>query len=524
VALPLALAFGVASGLGPLAGLYGSIFCGFFAAVLGGTPAQITGPTGPMTVVTAAIVARFAALGQKELVFSVVILAGVFQILLGILKLGSYVRLVPRPVTSGFMSGVGVIILSTQWLAVVGSVPTSSTWAAIQAAGTALANINQQAVAIGSISLLCALYTPKAIAKFVPGSLIGLLAGTATAYFGKLNVLTLGQIPAGLPVPRMPSFPVELLPTIVASALVLALLGGIDSLLTSLVADSLTGDFHDSEKELVGQGVGNIVSGAFGGVAGAGATVRTVVNVRAGGRTPLSGATHSVVLLCIVAGLGRFAQHIPQACLAGLLLKSGWEVLDLPYLARARQLPIESVFVMAVVLLMTVFVDLIAAVAVGVSLMSVLYVKDTAEVMMNNCNLVTSETDEGSKEFRQLLSPEEKDLVRRSHGTVAMFMLEGSFAFGAANGLLRKMVPALERFDTTILDLTDTDDMDDTAALAIEELMQQADTVGRRLFVCGATGLVQQTFAQLGMTKSLRQAPDTTREATLRAVVTPAAV
>lgn len=523
VALPLALAFGVASGLGPLAGLYGSIFCGFFAALLGGTPSQITGPTGPMTVVTAGIVTQFVRLGKPNMVFTVVMMAGVIQVALGKLKLGSYVRLVPQPVTSGFMSGVGVIILSTQWLSLVGASPVSTTAAALQQAGAALANVNMHALFVGSLSLLLTVCTPPAVARIVPGSLIGLVVGTATAYFNHLNVPCLGSIPFGLPSPLMPMATLELFPTMMASAMVLAVLGSIDSLLTSLVADSLTGNYHDSEKELVGQGVGNIMSGLFGGVAGAGATVRTVVNVKAGGRSRLSGMMHSVILLAIVLGLGRLAGHIPLACLGGLLMKSGWDVLDLPYLARIKQLPKESVVVMTLVLFMTVFVDLIAAVAAGVALMSLLYVRDTAEVMMSHCNMLTSKTDDSSREMQQLLSPQERRLIKSSQGRIAIFMLEGSFAFGAANGLLRKMVPSLETFETTVLDLTDTDAMDDTAALAVEELLTKSSSLGRQLYICGAGAKVLAMFDRLGMVSGMRQPPNTSREATLQSIVVPLA-
>lgn len=518
VALPLALAFGVASGLGPLAGLYGSIFVGFFAAVFGGTPSQISGPTAPMTVTCAGIVAKYAAIGQQSLVFSVIMMAGVIQMVLGWLRLGSYIQLVPKPVTSGFMTGIGCIILSTQWPTLLGHAPAPSAMAAAQHAAEFIAHPNSQALLVGGVSLLCSVCTPVAVSRYVPGSLLGLVAGTLTAFYGRMDLPTLGAIPSGLPLPRLPSFPVELFPSMLVSAVVLAVLGAIDSLLTSLVADSLTSNYHDSDKELRGQGIGNTLSGLFGGVAGAGATVRTVVNVRAGGRTPLSGALHSLVLLAIVAGLGRYASLIPLATLGGLLLKSGWDVLDWPYIRRLPQLPNSSVGVMVLVLLLTVFVDLIVAVAVGCAVMSVLYVKDTAAVQLSHCSLLSSASDRSSAALREL-SPQEAQLLSSSAGRVGFFMLEDSLAFAAANGLVRKVVPAFKQFDAVILDVTEVDPVDDTAALAIEEILAKGMSCGKRFIVCGASDRVVAMFDRLQMTGNMPIPPNISRQAALEAAL-----
>ena len=367
IALPLALAFGVASGLGPIAGLYGAIAVGFFAAIFGGTPAQVSGPTGPMTVVMAVIVAEHA--GHLGEAFAIVILGGAFQLLFGIVKVGRYVSYTPHSVVSGFMSGIGIIIILIQTLPFFGLATVSGgPIGAIQAWPEVASSLNVDALIIASISLAIMVFWPRRLGTVLPAPLAALVIGTLLGLFLFKGAPIIGEVPTGLPELHMPQITLTALPIIVQPALILALLGSIDSLLTSLVADSITRTRHNSDRELIGQGIGNMIAGLIGGLPGAGATMRTVINVRAGGRTPVSGALHALVLLALVLGLGPVAEVIPHAALAGILVKVGWDIIDWGYLKRIRRAPRDKVIVMLVTLGLTVFVDLITAVAVGLIL------------------------------------------------------------------------------------------------------------------------------------------------------------
>ena len=338
VALPLALAFGVASGAGPIAGLYGAIFVGLFAALFSGTPAQVSGPTGPMTVVMAGVFTQFGH--EPAMAFTVVMLAGLLQILFGVLKLGRYINLMPFPVISGFMSGIGVIIIILQLAPLVGhTAPVGGILIALVHVPQAYSSPAIEATAIGLLALFIVFAWPARLGRIVPPPLVALVIGTLAAMFALPGAPVLGEIPTGLPQPILPLFDLASVPLMLRAALILAVLGTIDSLLTSLVADNVTQSHHKSNRELIGQGIGNAIAGVFGAIPGAGATMRTVVSVRAGGRTPISGALHALVLLAIVLGLGGFAERIPHAVLAGILIKVGLDIIDWGYLQRVRRAP-----------------------------------------------------------------------------------------------------------------------------------------------------------------------------------------
>ncbi|MEE4661940.1 MAG: SulP family inorganic anion transporter, partial [Halieaceae bacterium] len=301
VALPLALAFGVASGAGPVAGLYGAICVGLFASLFGGTPSQISGPTGPMTIVSAALFTQFGS--QPAVAFTVVMMTGGFQILFGLLKIGRYINLMPYPVISGFMTGIGGILIIMQLDPLMGFDAPASVLNALTVLPENLSRPSWAAVLIGITALLLCLYTPRSIGRILPPPLLALIVGSLGAAF-VVDVPVLGSIPSALPSLVLPSVDMEQLKDMLTTALVLAALGSVDSLLTSLVADNATATFHDSDKELVGQGFGNLAAGLLGGIPGAGATIRTLTNIQAGGRTCLSGIIHGLTLLLIVAGLG----------------------------------------------------------------------------------------------------------------------------------------------------------------------------------------------------------------------------
>ncbi|MGB9730806.1 SulP family inorganic anion transporter [Calditerrivibrio nitroreducens] len=321
VALPLALAFGVASGMGAKAGLYGAIFLGFFAALLGGTKTQISGPTGPMTVVMASIVT--AVKGDVSSVVMIIMLAGIFQIIFGIIKLGSFIRYIPYPVVSGFMSGIGIIIIILQINPALGSPIKGSPILTIASLGSTLSNINLQALFVFIITLLILYLTPKKIGKIIPTPLLALIIVTPIANILNFDIQKIGNIPQGVPSPIIPSINLHMISIAFTFSLSLAILGAIDSLLTSLVADSITRTKHDPNRELIGQGVGNALAGLFGGIPGAGATMRTVINVKTGGNSRLSGIIHAIFLFIVLIGAGKYASYIPMALLRVFLSKLG---------------------------------------------------------------------------------------------------------------------------------------------------------------------------------------------------------
>lgn len=387
IALPLALAFGVQSGLGAAAGLYGAIAVGVLAAALGGTATQASGPTGPMTVVSASIVAMgIARAGSIEAGMGIILLAfmlgGLIQIALGFLGVGKYIRYFPYPVISGFMSGVGLIIITLQVWPFLGAASPKTTLDVFTQISTPLSQINWGAVLLGGITVAVYYLFPR-LTKAVPSVLVALLAGTVVSRFAGFDVPIIGAIPTGLPALQvgiiLAAVPEHLL-SVIGSGITLALLGSIDSLLTSVIADNVTRTKHDSRRELIGQGIGNTVAAIFGGIPGAGATKGTVVNITAGGKTRLSGVVHGLLLLAVLLGAGQFAAYIPLSVLAGLLIPVGFAIIDYKGLRHLRDVPRADAVVLLMVLSITVFGNLIYAVGVGIVLASVLFMKKASDL------------------------------------------------------------------------------------------------------------------------------------------------
>ena len=501
VALPLAIAFGVATGAGPIAGLYGAACVGLFAALFGGTPSQISGPTGPMTIVSASVFTQFA--DQPAVAFTVVMMAGAFQVLFGAMRLGRFVNLMPYPVISGFMTGIGVILILMQLEPLLGYPTPESVLNAITVLPAEITNPNPHAVAIGVVSLGVCLFTPNKLNRLVPAPLLALITASLMT-IALPNAAVLGFIPTGLPQWQIPAFSFEQLNSMLVSAAVLGALGSIDSLLTSLAADNVTRTFHDSDKELVGQGIGNIVAGVFGGLPGAGATIRTLTNVKAGGRTPLSGVVHAVVLFLVVLGLGPALSIIPHAALAGILIKVGLDVIDWRYLKRMLRAPRIDVVLMFVVLVLTVLVDVITAVAAGVVMASLAFVKESAELQIESIRALSD------PDHAQFLSPEESVLFRRCGGRLLFLYLSGLMSFGAAKELSRRIGIA-DTFDIFVLDLHDVPKVDGSAALALEEIIDQAVSEGKDVLMVGLSAPVARLLAQMGI---LDRFKETTRFAT----------
>ncbi len=528
VALPLALAFGVSSGLGPDAGLYGAIFIGIFAAMFGGTPSQISGPTAPMTAVSLLIVSGIVGAYDGDIsralpaILTVFILSGIIQIVLGSLQLGKYIKYIPYPVVSGFMTAIGVIIIATQLLPSMGYYPkddlvyvetfkaqaeevllekilkdeagegylvledfteterraalisedeiaqeakllandhSKSVYGALSILPRAIQSINYLEFVLAFMTILI-IYGFKKITTAVPSTLVALLAVSSVAYFLNLNYRTIAQIPQGFPMPRLEiftEFSFGAISPYLFTALSLALLGAIDSLLTSVVADNMTKTKHNPNKELIGQGIGNAVAGLFGGIPGAGATIRTVVNINAGGKTRLSGIIAGLLLLVVLLALGPIASKIPAAVLSGILITVGIGVMDYKGLKAIPHIPIGEIAIMVVVLLLSVFWDLVSAVGIGLVLASLIFMKKMGDATAQQTKItpVSQKEDED-----HLLSKE-----------VYVKKLEGPLFFGSTSDLqeLAKKVP--NEIKHIILVMDKSSYIDQTGLYALEEMI-----------------------------------------------------
>ncbi|MCD8488334.1 MAG: SulP family inorganic anion transporter [Desertifilum sp.] len=495
VALPLALAFGVSSGAGAIAGLYGAIFVGFFAALFGGTPAQVSGPTGPMTVVTTTVLATLVSRHPDTglaMAFTVVMLGGAFQILFGLLHLGQYITLMPYTVISGFMSGIGVIIIVLQLPPLLGHSGSGGVVGILQQLPTYLNQPNLVALFLGLLTLIVVFTAPPKLNRVFPSPLLALVVGTliSVVLFGDADIDRIGAIPTGLPRLKIPTFDLGELQEMFRYGLMLGSLGAIDSLLTSLVADSISRTQHDSDKELIGQGIGNCLAGLFGGLPGAGATMRTVVNVQAGGKTPLSGMTHALVLLLVVFWAGPLTAAIPQAVLAGLLLKVGIDIIDWGFIKRAHRLSFKGTGLMYLVLFLTVFVDLITAVVVGVFIANLLTIKRLTDVQSDRVRAITDSLDGAN------LTPAEQEILAQSGGDILLFQLGGPLSFGAAKVISQRMT-IVKQYQALVLDLTEVPTIGVTAALAIETMVKDSLKRQRQVWIVVKPGQVQQRLERL---------------------------
>ncbi|CAA0165492.1 SulP family inorganic anion transporter [Tenacibaculum maritimum] len=543
VALPLALAFGVSSGLGPSAGLYGAIFISFFAALFGGTSTQISGPTAPMTAVSMVVIASIIATNDGDVskalpaILTVFLLAGFFQIGLGVIGLGKYIRYIPYPVVSGFMTAIGVIILITQILPSLGYYPKedtdfvanfkpqaeevilenilkeeagegilvlenfketinraekitdadilkeSKTLAGKEASGVlgaikvlprALKNINllELLLALGTIIII---YGFKRITTAIPSTLVALVVMTGIALGFGLNYRPIEEIPGGLPIPNMgifANFSISGLTPYIFTALTLALLGAIDSLLTSVVADNMTKTKHKPNQELIGQGIGNSIAALFGGIPGAGATIRTVVNINSGGKTKLSGMIAGIMLLVILLGLGPIASKIPAAVLAGILITVGIGVMDykglraIPSLPRDIKLgPIKlssEVLIMLVVLFLSTFWNLVYAVGIGLVIASLMFMKKIGDLTATNSNV---------KPLNEEAWPDEINFPKNLVEEVFIKHIKGPLFFGSTSDFQQIIKQIPNTASTIIIRMDRMQYIDQSGLYALEDTL-----------------------------------------------------
>lgn len=512
VALPLALAFGVSSGAGAIAGLYGAIFVGFFAALFGGTPSQISGPTGPMTVVIATVFLAFRTPDDPKvglaMAFTTIMLGGIFQIIFGLMRLGKYVTLIPYTVISGFMSGIGVIIIIMEIAPFLGHEVSADVIESLKNIPYFLTHASPGATALGLLTLGIVFIAPAKLNKIIPAPLLALIVGTLVSVYIFPNILPdfdiarIGDIPQGLPKLQRPVWDLSQMRTIVGYGLMLAALGAIDSLLTSLVADNITQTQHNSDKELIGQGIGNLISGLFGGLPGAGATMRTVINVQAGGKTAVSGIIHALVLLIIVLQAGSLTSNIPHTVLAGILIKVGIDIIDWSFIKRAHKVSFKATALMYGVLLLTVFVDLITAVAIGIFIANLLAMKRLSDLQIDNIKAAATPHEE------LRLSHEENNILRQAGGDIILFRFGGPMSFGAAKAISQQM-SIVEDYPVLILDMSDVPYIGVTASLAIENIVKEACGKRREVFLVGASGGVKARLNRLQIWERL---PERNRE------------
>ena len=514
IALPMALAFGVASGAGAAAGLWGAVLVGLFAALFGGTPSLISEPTGPMTVVMTAVIASFSASDPENglaIAFTVVMLAGVFQIAFGFLRLGRYITQMPYTVISGFMSGIGIILIILQLGPFLGqAIPKGGVIGTLNSLPQLIQNARLPEVVLALITLAILWFTPAALKKIAPPQLIALVAGTLLSLTllnggagaeGGEGVRRIGEIASGFPQLRMPYVEWGLASKMLIDAAVLGMLGCIDALLTAVVADSITRTEHDSNKELIGQGLGNIASGLFGGLPGAGATMGTVVNIQAGGRSALSGISRALILMVVILAFTGVAAQIPQAVLAGIALKVGVDIVDWGFLKRAHRISFSGALIMYLVIGLTVLVDLIAAVGIGVFIANILTIDKMSALQSKSVKSIS--TGDGDL----LIPDDEKALLDQGKGKVLLFQLNGAMIFGVAKAIGREH-NAIGDVKAVVFDLTEVSHLGVTAALAVENAVEEAIEKGREVFVVGASGTTQRRLEKLGLYKKLT--PDRT--------------
>ncbi|NES87745.1 MULTISPECIES: SulP family inorganic anion transporter [Okeania] len=502
IALPMALAFGVASGAAdagaPAAGLYGAVLVGLFAALFGGTPTLISEPTGPMTVVTTAVIAHLTTTNPENglaMAFTVVMMAGVLQIIFGLLRFGKYITMMPYNVISGFMSGIGIILIILQIGPFLGQAsPKGGVVGTIQNIPNLLTSINPIETGLAALTVAILFLVPAKVKKFVPPPLLALVVGTVISvlFFSDAGIRRIGEIPTGLPSLQLPYFTPDQLQLMVADATVLAMLGCIDALLTSVVADSLTRTQHNSDKELIGQGLGNLASGLFGGLPGAGATMGTVVNINTGARSALSGITRAFILMIVVLGAGSLTAQIPMAVLAGIALQVGIKIIDWGFLKRAHNISWKSAMIMYGVIGLTVFVDLIAAVGIGVFVANVLTIDRLTQIKSEDVKAITDADD------AIILDNDEKELLDRAEGRILLFHLSGPMIFGVSKAISRQHT-LLNNYEVLIVDLSEVPHMGVTSALAIENAIQETVDTGRHVFLVGATGSVKRRLEKLGV-------------------------
>ena len=488
VALPVALALGVVvaassgdePGVGALAGLWGAVAVGFFAAVFGGTRGLISGTSVPMTVAMTAVVSQHS-LAEA---FTIVVMAGLIQMAMGALRLGRFIAYTPYSVISGLVSGVGVIIVVLHVAPFFGSELESggllrqfAAWPAV------LRDIDIEAFILGAVTLLVAIFWPVRLRQFVPPTLAALIVGALIGVLLLSDAPVIGDVPSGLPRLDWPAFSGGFLVSALQSALVVALIGALASLLSSPVADSMTREVHDPNRELIGQGLGNTVSGLIGGLPGGATVLTTMVNIRAGGRSPVAGVIVAVLMLAVALGAGSLMEPIPQAVLAGILFKIGWDVVDWRFLRRVRRLPRGHVAVMATTLMVMMFTDIVTAVAIGLILAGMANAARLESIELSD--VISVPLLEGSLD--------DPFLAR-----IGIVQLRGRFTVASSSALVRVITDDIEEHQVVIFDFSRTSALDDSAVRVLEQLFHRAEENNTPSIIAGLSGASANALESIG--------------------------
>lgn len=484
VALPFALAFGVTSGAGASAGIYCAIITGLFASLFGGTNQQISGPNTGLTVAMVAILTSFIAKSPENGVaaaFTVVSLAGLFQILFGFFKLGKYFILVSYPVISGFTSGIGVLIILSQLDPLFGHSFTEL--------HLSINTLTSPPTLLGFTCLLVLFLWPQKFSRIVPASIIVVTGSTLFFVFSSANLPVVGAIASELPSFTMPVWENSLASEMIKSALLIATLSTLDSLMTSLTVDSISNDLHNSDQELVGQGIGNFIAGLFGALPGGGATMRTVTNLRAGGTTPLSGILHALFILAIVLWAGEYTAYIPIAALAAILTHVGISIIDWNFIKRIHQVPLFSAALMVSTMIMSVAFDLVTAVLTGVFIANLVTIRRLSEIQLDNINMCIAQD-------AKYLSELEKQLLLSMNDSVQLLNISGPIGFGVARGLKQSATKS-DQNKTLLIDLTDAHFVGITSTIAIEEIIVSLQHQGREVLLSSVCERVRNDFNKL---------------------------
>ena len=478
VALPLAMAFAIASGLTPQAGIYCAVVTGFLISALGGSQYQIGGPTGAFVVVVASIVAEYGVSG----LYMCTMMAGVMLVILGVTGMGTAVKYLPRPVVIGFTNGIAVLIASTQIRDFFGmeiaSVPAEF-WPRLVTLSQNASTVSLTASGL-ALAALGTIIAFRALAPRVPGTIIALAGGTAAAYLLGLDVETIGSrfggIPAGLPAPHFPAFEASLVPVLFRPALTVAMLGAIESLMSAVVADRMGKDRHNPNVELLAQGVANIASPIFGGLPATGALARTATNIRSGARTPVAGMIHALTLLVVLIAGAPLARYIPMAVLAAILFTVAYNMGEWHEIPQLLKLSKTDVSVWLVTFGLTVFADLTLAVEVGMIMAALLYIRRVSAT--TTVSMVTSDYIESGRAH----SLQDKPIPPY----VAIFRIHGPLLFGVTDKLAA-ITDNLDRLPAIlIVRLRNMNAIDATGIKALEEIADQVRESGRTMLLCGA--------------------------------------
>jgi len=478
VALPLAMAFAIASGLTPQAGIYCAVVTGFLVSALGGSTTQIGGPTGAFVVVVAGIVAAHGIDG----LFMCTVMAGVLLVILGATGMGSAVKFIPRPVVIGFTNGIAVLIASTQIKDFFGlqlaKVP-GEFWLRMKALVASFPTWSPQATILASATLATMLVC-RILSKRVPGPIVAMLGATATAFVLKLPVETIGTrfggIPAGLPHMVIPRWHAGLVHGLLGPAFTVAMLGAIESLMSAVVSDRMTNDRHNPNVELIAQGVANIASPMFGGLPATGAIARTATNIRSGAQTPVAGMIHALVLLCVLLFAAPLASYIPMAALAGILMVVAYNMGEWREIPQLLKLTRTDISVWLVTFALTVFADLTVAVEAGMILAALLFIARVA-----NTTTVSQVTDDYIEDGRVHIL-QDKDIPYYA----TIFRIHGPFLFGATDKILTITENMHKLPPIVIIRIRNMTAIDATGLFALEEVAKQLHSTRRTLILCGA--------------------------------------